>query len=241
MTHTLLAVFAHPDDEFTVGPLLARCAAEGHRAFLASITSGQKGAAPHAGIPPGDALGALREEELRRAAAALGIPEPLLLGFQDQGITTPDVADAVAGRLRSIIADLHPDVLITLGPDGITGHPDHRAASAIVTEVFQERRRLAWWPRKLYYTALPDSLLGAIPPPFDARLRTTADAFITTVVDCRAWLDAAGAAIRCHRTQWTPERMDQFDSLNRTVLGGRVHLRLAMAKCAETHILDGFS
>jgi LmbE family N-acetylglucosaminyl deacetylase len=241
MSHTLLAVFAHPDDEFSVGPLLARCAAEGHGVYLASITSGQKASATHSGIPRGEALGAAREEELRCAAAALGIHEPILLGFQDQGISTQHAADAVAGCLREIIERLRPEVLLTFGADGITGHPDHRAASYIVTEVFQEHRRLGWKPRKLYYTAFPDSLLASIPPPFDARLRTTADEFVTTVVDCRAWLDAAASAVRCHRTQWTPERMLQFEALNRDVLRGRVHLRLAMSAARESHVFDGLS
>jgi LmbE family N-acetylglucosaminyl deacetylase len=239
MSHTLVAVFAHPDDEFSVGPLLARCAGEGHRVHLVSITSGQKASATHSGIPRGEALGAAREDELRCAAASLGINEPMLLRFQDQGISTQHAADAVAGYLREIIERLHPEVLITFGPDGITWHQDHRAASYIVTEVFQEHRRLNWKPRKLHYTAFPDSLMAHIPPPFDARLRTTADEFITTVVDCRAWLDAAAKAVRCHRTQWTPERMTQFEALNREVLGGRVFLRLAAPAARESHVFEG--
>jgi len=239
----VLAVFAHPDDEFTVAPLLARCAAEGHGTYLASFTSGQKGSAAHAKIGPGAALGAVREEELRRAAAELGIAPPFLLGFEDQGISQPRAAAEAAERLREIIARVRPGVLITFGPDGLTGHPDHRAASNIATEVFQQRGRLAYAPRKLYYTVLPESLFAAVPPPFDARLRTTSDRFVTTAVDCRGWLDAAYAAIRCHATQWTPERMAQFDHVNRAVLAGRVYLRLAMQEgppvaALETHIFE---
>ena len=239
MSHTLLAVFAHPDDEFSVAPLLARTAAEGHRVVLAAITSGQKGVRAHAGIPAGDALAAVREQELRAAAAALGISPPLLLGFEDQGISTQPAADQVAARLREIVAELRPAVLLTFGPDGITGHPDHRAASNIATEVFQEHRRLSWRPRKLFYAALPDSLLGHIPPPFDARLRTTADELITTVEDCAAWLDPAIAALRCHRSQWTPEQMAHFEALHRDIFAGRVHLRRAAAPGRAENLFQG--
>lgn len=239
---SILAIFAHPDDEFSIGPLLAKYAAEGHSVRLCSITSGQKGAPPHAKLPPGDRLGAVREQELQCAAEALGVPRPILLGFQDQGIANAPASDEVAARVRGLIETFAPDVLITFGPDGITGHPDHRAASYIVTEVFQQQGRLAHKPRKLYYTAFPESLCAALPPPFDARLRVTSDEWITTVVDCRGFLDRASAAIRCHRTQWLPARMDQFDALNRTVLQGRVFLRLAVPfpHHRETSLLDGF-
>ena len=71
----ILAVFAHPDDETTVSPLLARYAKAGHPVYLATITSGQKGVRPHAGIAAGDQLGAAREKELRYAASALGVRE----------------------------------------------------------------------------------------------------------------------------------------------------------------------
>jgi LmbE family N-acetylglucosaminyl deacetylase len=243
VTHAVLAVFAHPDDEFSIAPLAARCAAEGHRVRLVSITSGQRGARPGVSIPKGDELGAVREEELRCAAAALGVPEPVLLGFEDQGISGLEAATAIAGRLRELIAELRPDVMITFGPDGITGHPDHRAAGNIATEVFQEGRKLAYRPRKLYYVVIPETARAAIPPEIDGRLRATSDDLVTTVVDCRPWLDRAARAVRCHATQWTPERMEQFDKLNREVFGGRVYLRLALSlvpppAVREAHIFE---
>ena len=60
--HTILAVFAHPDDETFIGGLLAKYAAEGHDVYLALTTSGQMGAA-NTNIPKGERLGAAREEE----------------------------------------------------------------------------------------------------------------------------------------------------------------------------------
>src|SRR5437868_6312304 len=79
----ILAVFAHPDDETTVGALLAHYAALGHPVHLATLTSGGKGTRLHAGIPAGPALERAREAELTCAAQALGLPPPIPLRFED--------------------------------------------------------------------------------------------------------------------------------------------------------------
>jgi LmbE family N-acetylglucosaminyl deacetylase len=223
---TLLAVFAHPDDEFCVGPLLARAAAEGHEVYLASITSGQLGSSPNIPMAKGPELGRLREEELRAAARCLGIHEPIAMGFEDQGISTREAAERVAAALRELFARLRPDVAITFGPEGVSGHQDHRAASNLVTEVCLAGRG----PQRLYYVAFPESRCVPMPPPFH-HLRCTADALVDAVVDCSAYLDAARCAIGCHRSQWDDERVRQFDTLNRGVLEGRIYLRRAF--CAH--------
>jgi LmbE family N-acetylglucosaminyl deacetylase len=242
----LLAVFGHPDDETSVGPLLARSAAEGHDVYLVSITSGQKGFRPHFNMPIGDELGAVREGELRASARALGIHEPYLLGFEDQGISTHPVAEEVAARLREIIGETRPDVVLTWGPDGITGHPDHRMASNITTVVCQQQGRLEHKPRKLYYVVFPESRFATDPDPLNRKrlFLTVSDDFVTTEIDCREHLAPALAAIRCHKSQWRPERMEQVHGMYARVFGGRVFLRLALSRVAppaarEISIWDG--
>jgi len=231
---SILAIFAHPDDETTVGPLLARYAAAGHEVHLAIITSGQKGTTPNTNLS-GKELGRAREEESRCSAKALGISPPILLQYQDQGISAPRVMEEIAARLRRIIDEARPDVILTWGPEGVTGHPDHRVTSSIVTQVFQQRGLLQARPQKLYYVVFPESKLNR--PPF----RTVSDAFITTGVEAAAGLDAAARAIRCHKTQWNAARMQELDSMNREALGGRVFLRLAMtgAGFRETGLFEG--
>src|SRR5262249_10966635 len=54
VTHTLVAVVAHPDDETIVSPALARYAREGARVVVVVATDGRKGVAAHAHIPAGD-------------------------------------------------------------------------------------------------------------------------------------------------------------------------------------------
>ncbi len=244
--HSLLAIFAHPDDENGVGPLLASYAAEGHDVWLVSITSGQKGYRAHFGMPVGDELGRVREDELRCSARALGIHEPFLLGYQDQGIAPSAVAEEVAAKLRDIIAQTRADVLLTWGPDGITGHIDHRQCCAITTCIFQQQAKLAYKPRKLYFLCFPESLFLANPDPLDRKRHflTVSDEFITTIVDTRDCLDAGLKAMQCHKSQWRPERMVQVHGMYVRLFGAKAYLRLELTRlprptAIETSLFEG--
>src|SRR5688572_10473438 len=72
-TPVLLAVFAHPDDEASVAPVLAKYASEGVRVYLAVATDGRLGVSPHAGFAAGDELAAARMQEMQCAAEKLGL------------------------------------------------------------------------------------------------------------------------------------------------------------------------
>ena len=135
--HTLVAVFAHPDDERIVGPLLARYAREGHEVFLVIATDGRKGVRDHAGIPAGDSLAHVRAEEARCAARQLGIHPPILLGFEDAGLASFASLEGLEAKVDSVLRALQPDAVISFGPEGGTGHPDHRLVGDVVTQVVQ--------------------------------------------------------------------------------------------------------
>jgi LmbE family N-acetylglucosaminyl deacetylase len=228
----ILAVFAHPDDEvwWGAGALLARYAQEGHEVHLVTVTSGQLGVTTHAGIPAGPELGAAREEELRCSARALGIQPPFAFGFHDQGLASTLVMDEVARRLRLVINQVKPEVIITHSPEGISGHIDHRITSVVTTEVFQEQERLQHRPARLYYLAYPESRIPLAAGATDGRrqYRTLTDVFITTAIDGAAGSDAIDRAIDCHKTQMTARDMENLKSFRRNVLGGIVYLRLVM-------------
>ena len=242
---TILAVFAHPDDEIAVGSLLALYAAEGHDVYLVTITSGQIGGS-NTDIPVGDALGAARESETRCSAAKLGIHPPFLLGFMDGDLADRKVTfPAVLEKLRQIIREVKPDVMVTFGPDGAYGHEDHRIASVLATEVFQEPYEAgAKPPSKLYYRALPQSRVEAEKGTRFDRYSPLRDEFVTTTIDASAYLEHVWQAMQCHATQWAPvERMRQMFEDRRRVLEGKVFLRLAMSTVGmpvgmETDIFD---
>ena len=230
--HTILAVFAHPDDEVAIGPILAKYAAEGHDVYLVTVNSGQGGAS-NTDIPAGEQLGAAREKEVRCSADKLGIHEPFLLGFWDGEISNRAAMMPMRDRLREIVNQVKPDVMITFGPDGATGHPDHRTVGNVATEVFQWRSTLEHKPKKLYYIVIPESVFARNPREVHLHPGSAAvsDVFITTEIDGSAYLDQWFKAVQCHVTQWAPmERMRQMLGRRREILGGVTYLRLALSE-----------
>jgi len=228
---TLLAVFAHPDDETIVTPLLARYAREGVRVVLAIATDGQKGVREHAGIPAGEALATARAAEARCACAALGIEPPVLIGLEDGAMQQGENGAALRDAVARLFAELKPDAVLTWGPDGVSGHTDHRLVSAIVTEVFQSQE--GGGPGQLYYAGLPAERLaslleqagpGAAPPPM--RARTVRERYLPVRI-AYAPEDAAAAvkALDCHESQYTPEERKALGGMARGVENGTVSLR----------------
>ena len=126
---TLLGVWAHPDDEsYLSAALMSRVAGAGGRVVVATATRGEQGG-------PGDdsrRVAELRERELRMALHHLGVGELRVLGHADGRCSSEDAARATR-TITDLIDEVRPDVIVTFGPDGITGHPDHRAVSGWTT------------------------------------------------------------------------------------------------------------
>jgi N-acetyl-1-D-myo-inositol-2-amino-2-deoxy-alpha-D-glucopyranoside deacetylase len=177
---TLLAVHAHPDDEVFGGGSLARAADEGVRVVLVTATLGEEGEIHDPDLDPEEArarLGAIREAELRQAAALLGIEDVRLLGYRDSGMAGRPAnedpnnfhnadPDQVAARLVRIMREIRPQVIVTYDERGNYGHPDHIAAHRAAVAAFEAAADPArfptpdlapWQPQKLYYTAFPRS------------------------------------------------------------------------------------
>jgi LmbE family N-acetylglucosaminyl deacetylase len=130
----LLCVLAHPDDEsLGTGGILARYAAEGIETYLVTATRGERG---WQGLPeeyPGaEALGKIREAELLAAAAVLGLHRVELLDYLDGELDQVPPTEAIA-KITRHIRRVQPDVVVTFGPDGAYGHPDHIAISQFTT------------------------------------------------------------------------------------------------------------
>src|SRR5262245_14273147 len=79
---TIVAVWAHADDEGPVAPILARYAREGVQVHTTIATDGAQGAA-NTSVPRGPEIAKLHVEEARCSAQALGIRRPIVLGFPD--------------------------------------------------------------------------------------------------------------------------------------------------------------
>src|SRR3954468_24006757 len=162
---TLVAVFAHPDDESAAGPVLARYPREGAQVCVVLATDGAAGA-QQTGVPAGPELARVRAEEARCSAGALGARPPILLGFPDGKLGSygddPLRLFALTQRLQVELQRLRPDAVITWGPDGGSGHPDHRLVSAIVTQLV--RNGAPGVPERLFYVTIPAEVIRALNP-----------------------------------------------------------------------------
>jgi LmbE family N-acetylglucosaminyl deacetylase len=228
---TLIAVFAHPDDETIVAPLLARYAREGVKVVLAIATDGRKGVREHAGIAAGEALATARAAEARCACEKLGIEPPVLIGLEDGAMQAGENGAALREALERLFADLRPDAVVTWGPDGVSGHTDHRLVSAIVTEVVQSQAEAG--PHQLYYAGLPAEPLarlveqaGSSGPGLPMRPRTVRSRYLPVRI-AYAPEDAAAAtrSLDCHASQYTTEERQRLGGMARAVEDGTVYLR----------------
>lgn len=226
---TVLAVFAHPDDEIFVGPLLAHYARQGVRVHLAIVTDGEKGTSPHAGIAAGPELARVRAEEARCSCRELGVEAPRLLGFRDGELGRLNdppwgyLAD-VAQEIRKLLAQLRPDVVITWGPDGGYGHPDHRLVGDVVTQVVQAGAEGA--SGRLLYPGLPADRLHRRPGRSDPPWAGTDPRFLTVRVPYDdVDLAATRKALACHKSQFPAEQMEPLVNWLHEILAGHVYLR----------------
>lgn len=123
---TVLGLWAHPDDEaYLSGALMALARRAGGRVVCATATRGEQGT-PDPVVWPPRRLAALREHELRASLAALDVHEHHWLGHADGTCADVPTAHAVADIVE-IWRSVQPDTVVTFGPDGMTGHPDHQA------------------------------------------------------------------------------------------------------------------
>lgn len=266
----LMAVLAHPDDEsLGFGGTLAKYAAEGVDVSLVTATRGDAGR--FRGHPRGDAshpgpaaLGEIREAELRAAANALGIHDVSVLGYPDQHLDRADPREAI-GRIAAHIRRRRPDVLVTFGPDGAYGHPDHIAISQLATAAVVSAANAtsatgddAAVPHavsKLYYIAWPASTFQA----YETAIRTLSvtvdeverratpwpDWAITTAIDTSDMWPTVWRAVSCHDSQVASyERLRDLPPDQHKMLWGQQSFYRALSlvnggRTRETDLFEG--
>jgi LmbE family N-acetylglucosaminyl deacetylase len=149
---TILGVWAHPDDEaYLSGGLMAMARDVGSRVVCVTATRGELGT-PDPDTWPPQRLAVERTGELARCLEILGVTEHHWLGYRDGECPQVDPSEVVA-RLCELIDEVRPDTVLTFGPDGITGHPDHQTISAWTTKAFD---RAAPSGARLLYAALSE-------------------------------------------------------------------------------------
>jgi LmbE family N-acetylglucosaminyl deacetylase len=216
----VLFVVAHPDDDVmgAAGFIALHRTDSDLRFVLVHATDGEAGEiAPGAGVRR-DKLGAVRRREDEAGWRVIGrFPDRHeWLGFPDGGLAElpPGVLES---RITRVMAEERPDVVLTFGPDGITGHADHVAVGEATTAAFL--RFVADGPpgfRRLFHAAWKQSALDRLNArrmacgldPFDPTTafhpRGVPDEYIACTIDQRQVVPLIAAAFRAHRSQWSP-------------------------------------
>jgi len=175
MQHSLLAIYAHPDDEaFGTGGTISRYASEGAKVYLICATRGEVGEISDSSLATPETLGYVREDELRCAAETMGVTDLVFLDYRDSGMDgTPENLDCrafinapaleVILKLVYFIRKWRPETIVTFEPNGGYGHPDHiaihrhtlAAFHAAADPNFHPELGLSWQASRLFYTVIP--------------------------------------------------------------------------------------
>jgi LmbE family N-acetylglucosaminyl deacetylase len=220
----LLCVLAHPDDEsLGLGSTLAKYGAEGVETYLVMATRGERGEQtaprPPKNAPDLQTVSKTRSTELHAAARVLGIHQVTFLDYVD-GELDHAVPAEVVGRIVSQLRRIRPQVVITFGPDGTYGHPDHVAISQLTTAAVVSSADPAYYDplglashrvSKLYYLTTDNELVqvynavfGKLAFPVNGISRgwvTWPDWVHSARIDATDYWRLALQAIRCHQSQ----------------------------------------
>jgi LmbE family N-acetylglucosaminyl deacetylase len=227
---SLLAVFAHPDDEtFRPGGTLALLARGGVRVQVLTATRGEAGALGDPPLCTPEELPARRERELRCACRALGLAPPLLLEYTDGHLASADAEVLIAQILAAIRAS-DAQVLLSFGPDGLSGHPDHIAIGRCAAEAYRRAGSVA----ALYTVAVPVSLAQALGM---QQVRAVPDAEIALALDVSDAWEAKRNAIHCHATQLGASPMMQAPVERQRRFFGTEHFVRAAARSSAGDFL----
>ncbi len=220
---TLLAIYAHPDDEaFGTGGTLTKYASEGVDVHLITATMGEAGQVANPEFEFPQPISVVREQELRCACQQYGIKELHLLGYID-GQTTVVPQNEAVFKVVKLLRQIKPDVVITFGPEGVYGHYDHLAVHRWASAAVKLAAESECWEdagpphevAKFYYRALPQQqidqmseMMGrdyvpmdGVPFPFVGYPMDQ----ITTVIDVSNYAQAKLKGIRCHASQLGPD------------------------------------
>jgi LmbE family N-acetylglucosaminyl deacetylase len=201
---TLLSVWAHPDDE-TFGPaaLFRSLHEQGIRLVVVTATRGEAG---NLGNPPKatpETLADVRSAELHAACGIMGVDRLEIWDYADGKLAMVEASE-LRDRILALLVEESPSVVMTFGPDGIYGHPDHLAIHAATTQAFAQyvaNHTTIAAPRLYYVTPNPANVEEALErldtdgPPIPRPLPPT------THIDVGDYATFKRQALEAHATQ----------------------------------------
>jgi len=249
---SLLAVFAHPDDEsIACGGLLARCAAEGIATALLCLTRGGLGQLDD---PARIRMGERRAAELAAAAQVLGLSDVTLLDYRN-GFLPWVERPALEADIGAAIARTRPDVVVTFDDDGLYWHPDHIVVHERTTAAVEA---LGPGAPALFYVQVPKGAMRAAwraaseaaeahgevetVRPFALGVEVDAYGLFTTpptlALDVGAYAVQKLRAIQCHVSQLHGDALERLPEDAAAAALGRELYRRAVTGAAAPTFLD---
>lgn len=144
----ILGVWAHPDDEtYLSAGIMTQAIRNDQRVVCITATKGEAGSQDEERWPSAR-LAEIREAELLKSLDILGVTEHRWLDYPDGGCHEVDEGEATE-RIVAIVEEVRPDTVLTFGPDGQTGHPDHIAVCRWTTEAMERTQQ-----GRLYYATV---------------------------------------------------------------------------------------
>lgn len=251
-TPTVLAVFAHPDDESLMcGGTLARLADAGVRVVLMCGSRGERGSVSDPALLNGSDLGTVRVRELQDAAKVLGIAEVVALDHRDGDLRWNAVEEFHA-EIVEAIARLHPAAVITFAENGLYWHLDH---IGVHERTFTAVQSLGAGAPPLYFVTMPRGIIRKVveaahthggAPSDSSFWGLEPDAFgdpempACLEVDVRPWIGRKLAALRCHQTQMGARNPIAWigEEQARRLLGVEYFVRAPLDAAAPESVLD---
>ncbi len=225
----ILAVFAHPDDEsFLVGGTLAHYAANGVEVQLLCLTHGEQGYNERASSEERQQLPKTRQRELEQCCEVLGIKLLSVLDLPDGGLSEISLSK-LAQPIARAIWQLKPEIIITFGADGLTGHPDHITVHQATTLAFEVVAEVG---TALFYAGLSEKSVGQLSNPPEGslgslplRLTGVPRINLDTAINISHTSHLKWSALECHQSQ--AQSFVGLDKANRQLLSQNEYFQLA--------------
>ena len=158
----------------------------------------------------------------RCACAALSIEPPRLLDYQDRWLSEID-PEAIVAEILTVMDEVHPQIMLTFGPDGISGHPGHIAIGQCAAEAFRRSENVT----ALYTLAAPQLLAEKLGM---SQIQAAPEEAVTLAVDISETWEAKLAAIRCRATQLSSSPITSAPLKRQRLFLGREYFVRAAAR-----------
>ncbi len=225
--YRLFAIFAHPDDaSFRAGGTLALLAHRGVRVHVLAATCGEVGSCDEVPLDRSYEQCAVRKRELQCSCAALGLELPRVLNYRDGHLYEAD-PEQLRAQILQMVNAVHPQVMLSFGPDGLSGNPDHILIGKCAAETFRDADQVA----ALYTLAVPQSRATRL---YMRHVSAVPDSDIAFGVDVSTVWETKLTAIRCHATSLRASpMMDAPVTLQKLFFGTEHFVRFAVRRPAS--------